>query len=316
MRKLIFSLTLAVTGFAASGQQDPQFTQYMFDRLSINPGFAGIDGKICATAIYRQQWAGFGGQPQTILFNAHAPIRAIHGGLGATIYSDKLGFQSNFIGRLSYSFHQPIQNVGVLGIGLSAGMVSVGYNATWIAIDNPTNDAAIPAASSSQATYDLGFGAYLSGRTYYVGLSATHLTESELTNINLANKRHYFVMAGYDWTIPGTSWAVLPSTRIESDAASTQVDVSVRGMWNNMVWAGVGYRIKDAISPMLGGQFTIPDKSGKNTDKGTVRIGYSYDLTTSEIKNYSNGSHEIFVNYCFTIVSVPKIEKSKTVRFL
>lgn len=310
MRKILFALGLFACSLTSNAQQDPQFSHFMYDKLSINPGFAGIDRKLCGTMFYRNQWMGFGNQPTTALLNVHSNVDAIYGGLGLTLYSDKLGFQSNTSVRLAYSYHLNLSPTMKLGIGLSAGMISVGYNATWVAVDDYTTDAAIPGQNSSQATYDLGFGVYLKGQDYYVGLSSMHLSESELSSLSFKNKRHYYLMAGYDYQI-NTDFAVLPAMRVESDATATQVDISARAMWKDMVWLGAGYRIKDAFYPLLGYQKEIvPAK------KGVIRVGLTYDVTTSEIKNYSNNGLELFVNYCMNLDKPYKPEKYKTVRFL
>lgn len=311
MRKLLFSLTLVAGSFAANAQQDPQFSNFMYDRLSINPGFAGIDNKVCGTAFYRNQWMGFGNQPQTFLLNVHAPVKVAFGGVGLTFYSDKLGFQKNTTARLSYSFHLPLAGGKMkLGIGASFGYMGVGYSANWIAVDGTANDNAIPGATSSAGTMDFGFGAYLKGKDFYVGLSSTHLTESDLKTLSFKNKRHYYIMGGWDKQL-NADFAVLPALRIESDATATQVDVSARCMWKDMVWLGAGYRVKEAIYPMLGVQLDAwKEKQGK------FRFGTSYDINTNELKNYSNNGLEFFVNFCFSIEPVYKPEKYKTVRFL
>ncbi len=310
MKKILFALVIFVAGFSASAQQDPQFSNFMYDKLSINPGFAGIDRKLCGTAIYRNQWMGFNNQPTTTLLNVHSNVDRIYGGVGLTLYSDKLGFQKNTVARLSYSYHLNLSPTMKLGIGVSAGLINVGYKANWIAVDDPTTDAAIPGATSSQSTYDLGFGAYLKGKDFYVGLSSMHLTESDLSSLNFKNKRHYYLMAGYDYKV-SQDIAILPALRVESDATATQLDFSVRGMWKDMVWAGLGYRVKDAFYPMLGYQKEIVP-----ANKGVIRVGLSYDVNTSELKNYSNNGLEIFVNYCMTLDKPYKPEKYKTVRFL
>lgn len=310
MRKILFSLSLLACGFAANAQQDPQFSNFMYDRLSLNPGFAGIDRKVCATTFYRNQWMGFGDQPQTILFNAHGNVDVARGGVGLTFYSDKLGFQRNMSVRLAYSYHLPLSATMKLGIGISAGFISVGYSADWIAVDGVTNDNAIPGANSSAGTYDLGLGLYLKGRNFYVGLSSLHLSESELSSLNFTNKRHYYLLAGYDYQI-NPDFALLPAARIESDAVATQVDASVRCMWRSMVYLGAGYRVKEAFYPMVGMEMDAwKEKQGK------FRFGLSYDVNTNELKNYSNNGLEFYLNYCFSIDPVYKPEKYKTVRFL
>jgi type IX secretion system PorP/SprF family membrane protein len=308
MRKILLSASSLFIGLAAFSQQDFQFTQYMYDRLSFNPGFAGVDGKICGTAFFRQQWSGFEGSPQTLLLNVHGPVKPLRGGLGLSVFKDKLGQFNDTYARVSYSYHLGIQS-GILGIGIAGGIISKNVASNWVSIDDYTLDNAIPDSRISQTTYDLSLGLYYSAPTFYVGLSSTHLSESDLTTLGYLNKRHYYVVAGYNYLLPGSGdWMLKPSVLVKSDAASTQVDFTVRVMWQNMVWAGLSYRLQDAIAPVLGYQ--------KPLGKGMIKVGYSYDITTSDIKTYSNGSHEFMLNYCFSPDPQPKVQKKKTVRFL
>ena len=101
-----FLLTLVFLAFnGLLAQQDYQVTHYMYDNLSFNPGYAGMNNSICATLIGRQQWTGFNGSPQSGILNVHAPVEFLKGGVGITYVYDKLGFESNNIARLNYSYH-------------------------------------------------------------------------------------------------------------------------------------------------------------------------------------------------------------------
>lgn len=313
MRKFLLSMGAIVMGSVAYGQQDYQLSQFMYDRLSINPGYTGIDNKICATSFFRSQWSGFDGAPKTFLMNIHGPVPLLKGGVGLSLFSDKIGFFNNFSARLNYSYHLSIGNGDILGIGISAGLMKVSLKPDWIAIDPVNLDNSIPDGSQTQSTYDLAFGLYYKSTNWYAGLSATHLTESDLVNLNVKNARHYYVLGGYDFQLPNNPDIMIrPSFRLESDFTSTQLDFNANVLWKNMVWGGLSYRIKDAIVPMLGFQQPL----GNEKMPGMIRIGYSYDVTTSEIRDYSSGSHEIMLSYCFNLKPPVKITKSKTVRFL
>lgn len=290
-------------------QQDPQFSQYMFDRLSVNPAVAGTTGQLCATALLRQQWSGFEGAPKTGLLNAHLPINKISSGVGMSVYLDELGQQKSTFARFHYSFHRKI-GTGTLGIGVYAGMGSHALGRNWIAIDDPSNDAAIPSNGASQGGFDLGAGIYYTSPKLWVGISSTHLPQTELDKVSIKMARHYFVQAGYNWDLSGDKKYVLqPSTLIKSDGTSTQFDLNATLLYNNMLWLGVSYRTEDAIAPMIGYQFTPNEKS-------MVRIGYSYDVTTSQLRNYSSGSHEVMLNYCVLLVKPPSTQIYRNVRFL
>ena len=312
MKKIITSASLVVFSVVAFAQQDAQFTQNFMNRLAVNPGYAGINGSICAFTLYRTQWVGFDGQPQTGLLSLDAPIGAKKNmGLGLTIQTDKLGYMNNFYGKLAYSYHLEL-GPGKLGLGLEAGAINNSINGAWLAPDGTdgATDSNIPTSGTNKAgtTYDVGFGAYYDiPDKLYVGIASSHLPANPNgAYYDLA--RHYYITAGYDYAI-GTSLVLKPSVFVKTDAASTAVDINLVAMYNSLVWAGVSYRLKDAIAPMIGVQYKV--------GPGTLRFGYSEDVTTSAIKTYSSGSHEIMLGYCFNVTPKPKvITKFYNVRFL
>ncbi|MCW5900293.1 MAG: type IX secretion system membrane protein PorP/SprF [Flavobacteriales bacterium] len=310
MRGIATAAVCAVLGSVSFAQQDPQFTQYMFDRLSINPAVAGTTGQLCATALLRQQWTGFDGAPKTGLLNAHMPLAKISSGIGLSVYLDELGQQKSTFARLHYSFHRKL-GAGTFGIGLYAGLGSHTLGRDWIATDGVATDAAIPDNGQSQGGFDLGAGLYYASPTFWIGLSSTHLPETELDDVSIKMRRHYWVQAGYDWKIGGDAKYVLqPSTLIKTDGTSTQFDVNATFLYNSMVWLGVSYRTEDAIAPMIGYQHKMPN------GKSMLRVGYSYDVTTSQLRNYSSGSHEVMVNYCVLLEKKPDLQIYRNVRFL
>jgi type IX secretion system PorP/SprF family membrane protein len=307
----IFTVALftVITG-SAIAQQDPQFTQYMFDRLSVNSAVAGTTGQLCATALLRQQWTGFDGAPRTGLLNVSMPLANISSGIGLSVYLDELGQQKSTFARLHYSFHRRI-GAGTLGIGVYAGMGSHTLGRNWIARDDVQTDIAIPTNGQSDTGFDLGGGLYYTSPTFWIGISSTHLTEAELPDVSITLKRHYYAQAGYDWAIGGDrNYVLQPSTLVKSDGVTTQVDLNALFLYNNMVWLGVSYRTQDAIAPMIGYQHQFLD------GRSMLRLGYSYDVTTSPIRNYQSGSHEVMLNYCVTLEKKPQELFYRNVRFL
>lgn len=308
---LIAAACLAVTG-ASFGQQDPQYTQYMFDRLSINPAVAGTSGNICIGALLRQQWSGFDGAPKTGLINVQGPLSKIHSGVGLSVYFDKLGQENSTIARVSYSYHfRPGGGNNILALGVYGGLSSRTLGNKWVAVDPVSDDDAIPDNGTSSSGFDLGAGLYFMTPKLWAGISSTQLPETELKTVNIKNRRHYYVQAGYDWQLKNPKFSVQPSALVKSDGTSTQFDLSALFMYDKMVWLGVSYRTEDAIAPIIGYQTAL----GKEKTS-MLRIGYSYDVTTSELKNYSSGSHEIMLNYCFKIVKPKVIEIYAHPRFL
>jgi len=316
MKKFIISTAFLFAGFVTVAQQDAQFTQNMFNKLSVNPGSAGHNGGICGTFLTRSQWMGFDGRPQTHLFSADA-LLGKHG-IGLTVFQDQLGIESSFIGKLAYSYHIPL-GPGSLGIGLEAGIINKSFKDNFIAIDNPINDPSIPNGSTSAMTFDAGFGLFYNiPNTMYVGISALHIPETELKEVangqtgkgelSYLQSRHYYIMAGYDWHLGGgDKWVIKPSILAKTDAASTQLDVNVLALYNNLVWGGVSYRVQDAIAVLAG--VNIPQVQG-------LKLGVSYDITTSTLGDHSSGSLEFMIKYCTTIVKPPRREVYHSVRFL
>ena len=312
MKKLLIALAFVFGLQNVNSQQDYQFTHYMFDNLSFNPGYAGLTQSICGTMIFRQQWSGFNGSPTTGLVNVHAPVQLLRGGIGLTYLNDQLGFEKNNIARLSYSYHQAI-GVGTLGIGVSAGIVQKSLNATWITPDQGAGyidgtDPGIALSNASDMVPDFNFGLFYRTNQLFMGISATHLGGVEMDDLNVKNVHHYWITAGYNYDI-NPEFKLRPSVLIKSDAASTILDLNVNVLYNDMIWAGATYRLGDAIAPMLGYQH-------KFDNSATLRIGYSYGITTSQLGNYNNGTHDIMLNYCFNLEKPPLLQKSKNPRFL
>ena len=309
MKRVLFGLFLLTLGFTAKAQQDYQFTHYMYDKLSFNPGYAGLNKSICGTIIFREQWSGFDGNPTTALVNVHAPVKMLRGGLGFTYVSDKLGFESNNLARLSYSYHMGL-GVGDLGIGISAGILQKSIQANWITPDGTPaiDDASIAVSGANGLVPDINLGVFYQQNQLYMGISATHLYAPDLTELNISNAKHFWITAGYEYGL-GPDLKLRPSILAKSDAASTQLDVNINVLYKDMIWGGVSYRVSDAIAPMVGYQ-------NNDVGGGTLRIGYAYDVTTSQIKGYSNGSHDIMVNYCFNLEKPKPLQKSKNPRFL
>jgi type IX secretion system PorP/SprF family membrane protein len=269
----------------------------MFDRLSVNSAVAGSSGNICATALLRQQWTGFDGAPKTGLINIQGPLAKINSGLGLSVYYDKLGQEQSTIVRLHYAYHLKVGSQSTLSAGLYAGMSGRSLEAKWVAIDPVADDNAIPDAGKSDSGFDLGAGLYFKSPNLWLGVSSTQLPETELKDVSIQNKRHYYVQAGYDWALGGNKkYTLQPSLLLKSDATSTQLDVSALFLYDQMLWIGASYRTEDAIAPMIGYQLKMPKGDSM------LRIGYCYDVTTSELKNYSSGGHEIMLRYCFKIV--------------
>lgn len=334
-RTLVLSGLLCFLFMGVKAQQDPQFSMNMNTKLFVNPAYAGMNDGICAYMLGRQQWTGFEGRPETYLFGAHGtftvPYVNIRSGAGLSIMGDGLG-QMHFFGlKASYSAHIPIAFIGGkpghLGIGVAAGLIQFGIGNNWRSFDDYFIDPIIPDEGYQDSKFDLDFGIYYKTKELYFGVSSTHLNSADFSgsgsaffdqfggsvakqwNSTFSMTQHIYVIGGYNYALPANPLFVLkPSVFVKTEVVSAQVDLNMLVEWNNFAWGGLSYRYTDAVA-VMGGLIYEPGL-------GTIRGGYAYDVTTSRLNQGSNGSHEIFVQYCLKLKPKSPIQKHKSVRFL
>ncbi|MBL7925106.1 MAG: type IX secretion system membrane protein PorP/SprF [Bacteroidia bacterium] len=304
MKKLLAVVAAGCLTTMAFAQQDPQFSQNMFNRLWVNPASAGSSEAICASLLYRAQWVSFDGAPKTGVFSAEAPLANNKVGLGLSINTDEIGFENSFTAKLAGAYRFDVGN-GKLALGVDFGIVQTTIDGKFVAPDGTANDPAIPQNSVSGNAFDLGGGLYYNSEKLYIGVSSTHLLESEvdLDKFTKEYKRHYYGMIGYTFELT-PSVSLKPMVFVKNVTDNTTIDVNVNAHFNNRFWAGLSWRNEDAIVGMLG--LTLIEN---------LRLGYAYDFTTSELKDYSDGTHEIMLGYCFNVKK--KVPVSiRNVRFL
>lgn len=314
-KKFSFLFIIFIANLAALGQQDPQYTNNMFYKMGVNPGYAGSEDAISGIILNRYQWAGFDGSAKTLVFSADAPITLFGapGGVGLNIINDEIGFEKNVLVNLNYAYKARL-SFGVLGVGLSAGLFNKGMNGKWESPDDeegiyiqPGSDPGVPQGDASQVAFDVGLGAYLKTPQYYLGLSVTHVNQPGIKYADLAESflaRHYYLTGGYNIRMRDPLFELRPSFLIKTDPAGWQVDMNANLVYNDRMWAGLSYRLQDAIAVLMG----IELLNG-------LRVGYSFDLVTSAIGRYGYGSHEIFVGYSVDLER-NRSKKYKSVRFL
>jgi type IX secretion system PorP/SprF family membrane protein len=300
-------IIIANTAFA---QQDPQFTQYMHNKLFYNPAYAGIRNALCFTVIGRQQWSGFAGAPRTGVFSADMVTPDLHGGIGLNVMYDQLGFEDNTRYNFNYSFHLEQIWDGVLAFGLDFGAYSkrVGPQGLeqWQATSNWQIDGSIPPQLKS-TKFDIGFGLWYQQEKMWLGISVAHLPATAMQGLSSNNQslsyqiaRHYFITGGYSLH-PSPTWEIRPSFIVKSDATISSFDFNATAIYKNAFWFGASYRYQDAICPMIGIQLKDDQKKANSWTEGGLKIGFAYDYTTSAIRSNSNGSFELFINYCMPI---------------
>ena len=202
LKLLIIILLTVCFGNNSNAQQDKIITNYMYDQMSINPGETGINDGICATTIYRNQWDKVSRAPNSTLLNVEANMnRFFPGGLGISLYADRIGFAAQNSVLLNYSYPLELTGYGVLGIGVGIGIMNYGYNPLWeppqqgtVGIDMTLPD------SWSATSVDMNFGIFFKGDAdYYVGLSSTHISETAISSNSSISNDDYDPGRNHRW---------------------------------------------------------------------------------------------------------------------
>ena len=295
------AIVLTAAGFLfaqqADAQQDPMYTQYQFNTMAVNPGYAGSTEALSFVALHRSQWTQFEGAPTTQTFAVHSPLKKKYRnmGVGLSIINDKIGPTSQTGFFADYSYKLQIDAKTDLRFGLKAGGNLFSADLSGIALDEQ-NDVAFQSSISSQFLPNFGFGLYWDSEKYYVGASLPKLVRNELgselsaSSNSLENifneKRHFFLVAGYIHKL-NEDVEFKPSFVLKQVAhAPTSFDLSANFLLKQKIWLGANYRFGDAFGAVVQYRFNE-----------SLRAGYSYGYTLSEIGQYSAGTHEIMLRY-------------------
>jgi type IX secretion system PorP/SprF family membrane protein len=292
MRKL-FILFLGIMSLQALAQQDPLYSQYMFNPIVINPGYSGSRDVMTATIDNRYQWVGINGAPKTLTFSIHSPLKNDKIALGGYIYSYKLG-PANEFGLVGNYVYRIIVGTGRLSFGLQVGLTQL--NIDWD--KTSVHDEGDPIYTNrpvGRPRPDANVGIYYFMPKFYVGFSSKHLFENIISPISSSDiiyanlTRHFYLISGYAWEI-SDNVVLKPSTLVKyATNAPVNVDLNVSILLKKTFELGVSYRnLQNAVVFMV--QLHIIDG---------LRLGYSYDATLSELKNYTSGSHEFMISYDF-----------------
>ena len=306
MKKIIILILAVISVITVSAQQDPQFTQNMFNKLANNPGFAGSRGVIATSILHRSQYMGFGDQggaaASTQNFSIDAELPFLYGGVGLNVVKDNIAQFSNLGLQVSYAYRTEL-GVGQIGMGMSVGMFQSGLDGNKLNAAQ-SGDNAIPLSSVSGSKLDIGAGIYYNTQDVYIGISSSHMTEpvvewSDGDSYPLA--RHYFLIAGYYHEL-NSLLSLNPSIYLKSDGATSQLDINTNLIYNNKMWGGVSYRLDEGISLL----------AGMNVNED-LKFGLAYDVT---MMNPMSNSIEFMLGYNFKVKINKAVSKYKNPRFL
>lgn len=291
MRKGLIALTvLALLAGTCRGQQDPMYSQYMFNTLAFNPAYAGSADVFTIMALSRHQWVGFSGAPSTQTILAHSPLKAKNIALGFSAMNDKIGATHQTSAYFDFAYRIRTGEDTRLSFGLKGGLNIYQAdlaNLTTVEANDPAN-----VNVSGQLLPNFGFGMFWHSPRYYIGLSAPKLLENELDAVSGAvlvttsEARHYFLIAGYVFDI-GRDFKFKPSFMFRTvEGAPMSLDVNANFLLRERIWFGAMYRVGNSFGLM--GQYQINDQ---------FRAGYAFDLTTTRLAAYNAGTHEIMLSY-------------------
>lgn len=293
IHKIILIVCLLAFSYGAKAQQDAMYTQYMFNTLAINPAYAGSRNVTSATALFRNQWTGIDGAPKTGTLTLDAPILDKRIGVGLQIFSDKLGVTQT-TGAVISGAYRIRMDEGTLAFGLQGNINQ--FRADYNSVNLTTNnfDPAF-AYNVNKVLFNFGTGVYYNSDKFFIGLSVQDIVKNRLTDYTSNNSdfrntqvMHVFFSSGYVFTL-SDDFKFKPSFLVKGVKGAP-----IEGDLNATLW------IKDIVG--IGAQYrTSADVAGLIEIQASpqIRIGYSYDYSTTALKSFNSGSHEIMLRYEF-----------------
>ncbi|MEH6619898.1 type IX secretion system membrane protein PorP/SprF [Maribacter arcticus] len=290
--KQVVTIVTFCFGVFSYSQQDAQYTQYMYNTVSVNPGYAGSRGHISIAALHRSQWVGLDGAPKTQTFNVHSPIGYRGLGLGLAIVNDEIGPTSETNIDIDFSYTIWTSTEGRLSFGLkaSANLLDIKFSE----LNQYSTDPTLQQDIDNRLSPNIGAGVYYHTNKFYLGLSVPRFLETshfQETNLSTAKEQmNLYLITGYVWDL--NEFVKFKPTILTKlvIGAPVQLDVSANFMLNDKFIIGAGYRWDAAISAMAG--FNVSNK---------FLIGIAYDKETTELGNaaFNDGSFEVIFRYDF-----------------
>lgn len=298
MKKYIYhtiALMFLISIYTESkAQQDAMYTQYMFNSLAINPAYAGSRNVISSTLLYRNQWTGIDGAPETTTFTIDAPISDNRIGLGLQIFNDQLGI-SKTTGAVISSAYRIRMDKATLSFGLQGGISS--FRSNFTSVNNVDGSGIDPAFTENvNATqFNFGTGVYYNSDKFFVGVSVPTLVPNRISKNSTANtnnpsrqEMHLFITSGYVFDL-NEDFKFKPSFLVKAvRGAPIEGDLNATIWIKEFLGIGAQYRTNADVSGLLEVQVSQQ-----------LRFGYAYDHSVTNLRNFNSGSHEVMLRYEF-----------------
>ncbi|MEK6509843.1 MULTISPECIES: type IX secretion system membrane protein PorP/SprF [Myroides] len=284
----VYLLTVGITS-TLYAQQDPQYTQYMYNTNMINPAYAGSRGTLNVFGMYRTQWVGLDGAPKTANVSVSTPLGESGLGLGVNFTNDRLGAmdENNISVDLAYAIDLNENYKLAFGLKGTANLLSVDY--TKLNIHNPT-DPVSQENIKNKFNPNIGAGLYMYSDKAYVGLSVPNFLTTDRYDDNdittMRQKMHFYLMGGYVFDV-SENLLIKPAALVKAvSGAPLQVDLTANFLMYDKFTLGAAYRWDASVSALAG--FQVNEN---------LFVGYSYDFETTALQRYNSGSHEIFLRF-------------------
>lgn len=287
--KSLMLLVLCLMIKESFAQQDPQYSQYMYNTMSVNSAYTGQRRALSITGLYRTQWVGIDGAPKTQTLSIHSPLKNEKLGLGLSIVSDELGPASETYIDANFSYTIPLGEAEStkLSFGIKGGAHLLSTDWSKGQFQDP--DSAF-GRNVSLFSPTVGVGMYLHSETWYLGASVPNfITTNHYDDFQesvAAERLHYYFIGGYVFDLD-VNIKLKPAVLLKAVSGAPLIaDVSANALFNEKITLGVAYRWDDSLSGLAG--FRI---------KENIYIGYAYDYTTTGLNNYNSGTHEIMLRF-------------------
>ncbi len=284
---LLTVLLIVSMAFMSSAQQDPQFTNYMFNTMSVNPAYTGSRGHFTVFGLHRSQWVGLDGAPRSQNFNIESPVGK-NVGLGFSVVNDRLGPSEELWVDVNFSYTIRLSEERKLSFGIKAGGRNLNVDFTQGTFQNP--DAIFQQNINNRFLPTAGAGIYYHTERSYLGLAVPNFfTDEHYEQVQQAveaERLHFFLIGGKVFDLNERTKFKPAFLFKYVVGAPVIVDVSANFMLNENLRLGVAYRWDDSVSGLAG--FQVTDQ---------ILLGYSYDYTTTRLQDFNSGTHEIMLRY-------------------
>ena len=285
-------------------QQQAQYTQFMFNKLWMNPGYAGTGTLPCLNIITRNQWLGFDGAPVSQSLNFHSPLKKQRVGLGVSLNHDKIGPTNSWTLTANYAYRIPTK-IGRLSVGIQGSLTDYGVNFSELQ-GLQSGDGYAADDERHKTLTNFGAGVYFTTKKYFAGISLPFMIRNDISftdDVSSSVNRgygqqeiHWYLMAGAVIRVSNTIRFKPAFLYKYANNAPSDLDINGSFIFLDRLWAGLSYRLGGSTRDSFGESIDIILQYQMGNG---MRIGTAYDFSLTELQNHNNGSIEFMLQYCF-----------------